>query len=249
MCQKYYISNNIHFIQGYGNLMETPASATHFKQAEAKQYVMTHPDHVMMQYGNGNKKRNWVISTKQNFLANTGPAITTVKNLAKVFRTAEEAFEYIDNNSLTELFGDEIFVIDDNFRKERRKTAVQKPAEIQSKVGEEISERCAFSKKIRDEVRQKTNICPICGEPLTDDDFTIDHEIPLSRRGTNDMINLRPTHSVCNHMKGDMLDKEMFSKMSTIIGKNVFENPGDENGMKIIRAYVRGLINNSNILQ
>jgi 5-methylcytosine-specific restriction endonuclease McrA len=52
-------------------------------------------------------------------------------------------------------------------------------------------------------------VCSLCGEPL---DFTLarahfnaatlDHVIPLSRGGTNDIDNLRAAHRSCNEQRG-----------------------------------------------
>ena len=44
--------------------------------------------------------------------------------------------------------------------------------------------------------------CYICGDKLAD---TIDHVIPLSKGGTNDINNLRPACYECNWKKGDKI--------------------------------------------
>lgn len=45
-------------------------------------------------------------------------------------------------------------------------------------------------------------ICYLCGEPVLFAEFTIDHVIPISAGGTNNLRNLRPTHYSCNQEKG-----------------------------------------------
>lgn len=47
--------------------------------------------------------------------------------------------------------------------------------------------------------------CYLCGGPAD----TIDHVIPLSRGGTNDIDNLRPACYDCNVSKGSQLIEEM----------------------------------------
>lgn len=49
-------------------------------------------------------------------------------------------------------------------------------------------------------------VCGICGMQIDPSDVQIDHRIPVSRGGTSDLENLRPTHSRCNQLKGDRLE-------------------------------------------
>jgi 5-methylcytosine-specific restriction endonuclease McrA len=46
-------------------------------------------------------------------------------------------------------------------------------------------------------------LCGICGEPVSLESFTIDHIIPVSRRGPHLFDNLQPAHRSCNSRKGD----------------------------------------------
>lgn len=46
--------------------------------------------------------------------------------------------------------------------------------------------------------------CGICGR-LVDKVYTIDHIIPVSRGGSNDIENLQVAHDLCNQWKGDDL--------------------------------------------
>lgn len=45
--------------------------------------------------------------------------------------------------------------------------------------------------------------CAYCGKPLEGDDETIDHAVPISRGGTNDIENLVPCCRSCNSKKHD----------------------------------------------
>ena len=45
--------------------------------------------------------------------------------------------------------------------------------------------------------------CPYCKQPIkTQDEFTIDHIIPRSKGGTDDIENLQPMQKECNSLKG-----------------------------------------------
>lgn len=53
------------------------------------------------------------------------------------------------------------------------------------------------------------HVCGLCGHRIKERDLTVDHIIPLSRGGTNEISNLRLVHSSCNQIKGNFLDEEM----------------------------------------
>jgi 5-methylcytosine-specific restriction endonuclease McrA len=57
--------------------------------------------------------------------------------------------------------------------------------------------------------------CAVCNEPIdlnlirtSKMGLTVDHWIPLSKGGSDDMSNLRPAHWICNRRKSDSLPKE-----------------------------------------
>ena len=64
-------------------------------------------------------------------------------------------------------------------------------------------------------VRVYGNNCAICNEPIdltlkrtSSRGLTVDHWIPLSKGGLDDISNLRPAHWNCNRKKSDKLPKE-----------------------------------------
>ena len=231
---KYYIANNIHFIQGFGNLMERPSSATHMKYNDALRYVDTHPDHMLMQYGSGNKKRNYVVSTNQKYFNEDGSFVNEMR-LATSFDTLEEAFNAL-NNILNK--DEKLFVINSEFKKFKRPACIQEQKQSLPTVVKRIS----FSPEIRHKVVEKTPICAICGKPI-EGEFTIDHIIPLSRGGGNTLNNLRPTHKTCNMIKGNFTDEEMLDNVTQITCNNLYNTPNSEISYRLIRSMVRGTIN------
>jgi hypothetical protein len=64
-------------------------------------------------------------------------------------------------------------------------------------------------------VRIYGNNCAVCSEPIdltllrtSKMGLTVDHWIPLSKGGSDDMSNLRPAHWICNRRKSNSLPKE-----------------------------------------
>ena len=58
--------------------------------------------------------------------------------------------------------------------------------------------------------------CGICGRFIPLEEYTIDHIIPLSKGGTNDLENLQPCCSFCNKAKDDSVGDEFYSRIVRI---------------------------------
>lgn len=67
-------------------------------------------------------------------------------------------------------------------------------------------------------------ICAICGQPLSVNNFNIDHWKPINQGGTNDLENLRATHKSCNRLKNDFIAEEFFQSMTTILAYQSMQN-------------------------
>lgn len=70
----------------------------------------------------------------------------------------------------------------------------------------EKSERRLFTYEERKAILARTHqICACCGKKLTTKTMTIDHIIPISRGGTNEMENLVALCETCNTEKGNII--------------------------------------------
>ena len=79
---------------------------------------------------------------------------------------------------------------------------------------EAVSKRKKFNKSERKEIYNKTNgHCALCGKHISLENMTIDHIVPVSKGGTNEMSNLQPTCLVCNRIKQDILPQEFMNKI------------------------------------
>ena len=55
-------------------------------------------------------------------------------------------------------------------------------------------------------IKDFNNICPMCNKRFTKKDpATVDHIIPVSKKGGNTIENIQPLHSVCNSKKGQKI--------------------------------------------
>jgi 5-methylcytosine-specific restriction endonuclease McrA len=61
-------------------------------------------------------------------------------------------------------------------------------------------------------IREYGSDCHICKEPIDLDlprthrfGLTVDHVIPVNKGGTDDMLNLKPAHWICNIKKSDKM--------------------------------------------
>lgn len=77
--------------------------------------------------------------------------------------------------------------------------------------------RKKFSDKERLAIYRKTKgHCYLCGEFVDFDAFEIEHRIPLSKGGTNDLSNLFCSCHCCNTIKQNILPRDFLEKISQI---------------------------------
>lgn len=79
------------------------------------------------------------------------------------------------------------------------------------------SKRKTFSMEERDYIYRKTaGHCYLCGEFVPYDLFEVEHYIPISKGGTNDMSNLFPACYCCNSIKRDVYPDKFMGKVLQI---------------------------------
>lgn len=78
--------------------------------------------------------------------------------------------------------------------------------------------RKSFSNTERITVYNKTKgRCAICGNYVPFDMFTVDHIVPLTKGGNNEISNLQCACKVCNLIKQDILPEDLMDKLTQII--------------------------------
>lgn len=93
--------------------------------------------------------------------------------------------------------------------------------ETTENVAQEKNKPKITRKQYSDDVRklvyhQAKGGCAICGKPLSYDEMTLDHIIPLAEGGMDDVSNLQCTHLQCNQMKGHMMSRDFIKLCITI---------------------------------
>lgn len=68
-----------------------------------------------------------------------------------------------------------------------------------------VVERVWFSKDVKEDILRKSDgVCAHCGCPVAiGDNFTVEHVVPISKGGTNDLVNIVALCHTCNTTKGD----------------------------------------------
>lgn len=93
------------------------------------------------------------------------------------------------------------------------------------------NKRIQFSKETRQDVYLKSDRrCAICGKPLQIDFSkeenyaTIDHIMPLSKGGKNEMENYQATCERCNRIKSNIMPEVFANDFASVLAQEIIEN-------------------------
>jgi len=102
------------------------------------------------------------------------------------------------------------------------------------------NKRKSFSARERLMVYRKTKgYCYLCGEFVDFDSFEIDHRIPISKGGTNDLSNLFCSCHCCNSIKHDIYPRELMEKITQIFMYQTQKRIGNGVRWKMIQLLIR----------
>lgn len=103
--------------------------------------------------------------------------------------------------------------------------------------------RKKFSVKERKSVYRKTHgHCYLCGKFVDFDSFEMDHKIPLSKGGTNELSNVFCACHCCNTIKHDIYYKNFMEKISQIFMYQMQIQNKDSLKWKIIHNELKKMI-------
>lgn len=255
---KYYLCNDVRFLNNMDEGNISPSSATRMKLSKATAFINNHPQYKYYKINSGtsSKRNNYVICTKIKLLGNNTSIVDDFSK-AKSFDSVEEAYSYI-NKYRNKISSEILYVVDEKFK--RYKNPNNKPKTIN--IDEEFeknfhpnnrkediyfqnihtSKRIEIPQRVKEAVYKRTgDICPICKKPMHGE-YNIDHNKPLKDGGTNVFSNLMATHKECNDFKGGFSKNELNKRSANISLIQLMEDPRSEFANQVIRAIVRGTI-------
>lgn len=91
----------------------------------------------------------------------------------------------------------------------------------QNKGGDMVDSKKQWKTLYREQINMGVCYCYLCGKIIKkQDDFSLDHETPLSRHGENNPSNWKPAHKSCNHDKGALTYEEYLLYRTLVRKKN-----------------------------
>lgn len=250
---KYYVCNDIRFLGGDRAIHISPSAGTHLKQSKAVAFLKTHPGYGYCKVRNTSKGNDYVICTSMKFVGHNNNIVNNFRG-AKSFDSVDEAYECLKQVEDEDV----IYVVDDNFARKKTKTKDDIPEAVEnldpldsiSFEGMDTSERVYIPKRVRKIIYDREEgICPICGKPLHEYAYNIDHHLPLSKGGTNNPHNLHATHEYCNCCKDNLLEEDFKQVVMDVAAYELLKNPFSIGTAIFFRAFVRGVIRKNDLCQ
>lgn len=103
--------------------------------------------------------------------------------------------------------------------------------------------RKSFSPNERKLIYKKTNgHCYLCGEFVDFDSFEVEHKVPLSKGGTNDLSNTFCACHCCNTIKHDIYPRDFMDKISQIFMYQMQLQNGSSLRWKIINRELSKML-------
>ena len=103
--------------------------------------------------------------------------------------------------------------------------------------------RKSYSKEEREIIYNKANgCCTLCGQRLKLSNFTLDHVIPLSMGGADNLKNLQASCLACNRFKNNILPSEFNQRITKIFLYQMEKKCGNSIRWKIIHRLLNGIV-------
>ena len=204
--------------------------ATRLKLCNAEKYISKHLDPKIWKvrkYGKYHSGNNYVITDCYEFLSDDNAYMTKNMENAKVFDSVKDAEIYMEKLNITNLA-----IITDDFQ-------LVKCGDVEA-----ANKRIIIDARTRNIVYEENRgICGICGAPVNPQTYTIDHIVPLSRGGKNELSNYQLACGRCNKIKGNYKDPELARGLTTILANQLDKQENEELSNILIRSIVRSKIN------
>ena len=111
------------------------------------------------------------------------------------------------------------------------------------KVSVNVTKRKSFSKEERVKIYRKTKgHCYLCGEFVDFNSYEIEHKVPLSKGGTNDLKNLFCSCHTCNTIKHDIYPEDFMERISKIFMFQMCIRYGNCVWWKVLHKVLMGVL-------
>ena len=115
--------------------------------------------------------------------------------------------------------------------------------ECRKKPEYENRARMVLSYEQRLEIYNRANgKCVLCGKEIKINKMTIDHIIPLSMGGADEMSNMQCTCYACNQFKSNILPEQFEQKIADIFTYQTEKKHGKELRWKIAKKLLQGIV-------
>jgi len=219
--------------------------ASYFRFASSDAFIDKYLKDSFSKWGKRKvSNKNYVVTTGIRYITESrkGSEVTADYSKAKIFKSLEDVQSYIAKHEGTfETFA----VIDQNGNnvtlnglEERKKFTNE---QLQTLGVEHKTKRIVLKKDTRLKVFESGNhVCCYCGKELTENNFTVDHTLPLNRGGGNEISNYQLCCYRCNTLKSDYTDNEFVKRASTILSNRIMDDTtNDEINNTLIRSLFR----------
>lgn len=171
----------------------------------------------------------YILCKNGNYLTQneSGFSVSTSVGLAAVWNNPDKAYRVlknVNNNKIfkkyhfeVRMYNPDVPVLDSSIieKTDGKKvddslieSAMEKPLKTKRKV---------FTQEERAEIYRKTKgYCYLCGDFVDYNNFEVEHKIPLSKGGTNDIDNLFCSCHVCNSIKQDIYPEDFMERITKI---------------------------------
>lgn len=103
--------------------------------------------------------------------------------------------------------------------------------------------RKTYSKEERKIIYDRSEgCCALCGKRLSLENMTLDHIIPLSMNGKDEMENLQASCFTCNQIKNNIMPDDFMEKIMQISTYQINKHLGNGVRWKVIQRLIKGMI-------
>jgi 5-methylcytosine-specific restriction endonuclease McrA len=115
------------------------------------------------------------------------------------------------------------------YRRQQVESRARHPkTQVRIQAGYRARKRGAFIEDVDPAVvyQMHGGMCGICKE-FINDDFEVDHVVPLGREGVHGYVNVQPAHMRCNRVKHDHLETELSDELRASLRETVYADSRD----------------------